>query len=162
MRFSFKRIFIKCVYEMKIDTPSWEPSSVCNMKIRCPPCSHVSRPSIEDYVAIHDGAPPFERKHCDELYWQESLNLLHFRTRCWWIFVGFFFSFFFFSDQYIFPNLKLIVTDNLVSRISRWNFVPNWTSIGIWLWWRKIDRIGDDSKSKGKPRARKNDTLMIF
>lgn len=36
----------------------WEPRRVCNMKIRCPPCSHVPGSSIGDYVAIHVGPFP--------------------------------------------------------------------------------------------------------
>lgn len=105
--------------KMKIDTLSWEPSSVCNMKIRCPPCSHVSRPSIEDYVAIHDGAPPLNENIATNF---TGRNLL---TFCTFVPVAGGSSsvsfFLFFSNRYIFlfSYLKLIVKDNLVSRIFK-------------------------------------------
>lgn len=99
--------------------------------------------------------PPLNEKHCDELYWQESLNLLHFRTRCWWIFDGFFFSF---RSIYI---SKLKVDRNLISRLgillTELNF--HWNMI---VMEKNRDRVGDDSKSKGKPRARKTTPSWFF
>lgn len=68
-------------------------------------------------------------------------------------------SFFFFSDQYIFPNFK--VDRNLISRLgillTELNF--HWNMI---VMEKNRDRVGDDSKSKGKPRARKTTPSWFF
>lgn len=36
---------MRCDDILRCDSPGWEPRRVCNMKIRCPLCSHVCRAS---------------------------------------------------------------------------------------------------------------------
>lgn len=125
------------------------------MKIRRTPCSHVSQPSIEDYVAIHDGAPP-QRKH-RELPQPvgESLNLLHFHARL-------LVSLHFLSSA-IFPPLNFIPN---INHLFFTNKKFKKTSPIVFAWGRKtrIRKYSEaiSSDTGGGDDREENVTLMIF